>query len=257
MASVANKVLLTVDDVAAELSVSVIEIKRLISRNRLKATQISSGEWRITPEALSEYLTAGAKDLHLQDVDRDSELNPSGFDRSLTWRANKFEELIVAAVEATAPEDATLVQWFRELADSGVNRETIDRVLSWDGKPSEIANGRAPGSDVNGNSPTRFATYLDLFAVKVLRDQAAEEVRKLNPANNVLEALYFSPEQYETLVSLAYEAAAKRCLAFSKVVNFSAAKGVGIPEGRRVYFTLPLSRWLSPEAKSHFADIAF
>jgi hypothetical protein len=271
--STATNVLLSVDDVARELTCSPIEVKRLIAWKLLGATQLGDGgEWRIDADELRRYVKQGAPKLRLPEYDRHNSIG--WFENSLTNLAKAFNSAVSDAAAEQVPSDETLRRAFQD--EDNRFADTLDFPIANKGKVAELLR-MPPPSSMYGGTPqfaqsgkpangavamvTRFTSWADLYAVELLRDHARQMVEQaaLNNISSALAELYRSPGTFDELKAAAYATVSKRnCGVFSKVLTFDGKEfNSALPVNRRAYFYLPVSTFITPAAKDRLLALAF
>lgn len=197
--------LLTITDVARELSVRPAEVQRLIARGVLTANQVGHREWRIDREDLAAYVRAGGKDLAPPPDD------------PLGAYVQTFENRLFAAAADQRPSDARL--------EGLVTPEQHDLTIELRFSPelAAVVKARVDGNQFDPKAEqvtARYANWGDLFAVDRLRSVVAG---RLGSSWQV--QLYSTPSGYSGIVTAAYKALVSQVLAWRETRSVSAGEG--------------------------------
>lgn len=242
------KTLLDVADVAKELNVNPIAVKRLIARRRLQATRLGeTDQWRITAESLADYVKRGAQDLIGPAVDE------LWFTDNLAFQENLFSEKLLAAARDQRLTQADVDQ----LAKKQPKLE-FDLRLKLSPAMLTVVQG-PPGLDAfnpNKEMYARFKDWRELYLAEGLRNQARTAIRKNAKwkARPSIEMLYASPEQYSEITDAAMTAVEQKQLLFKE----SRLALQETEAQRNIHLTYLLSqKELVGSLRSRLIDIAF
>jgi hypothetical protein len=191
---VRTKMLLEVPDVAHELGVEPIDVRRLIARGELEARTVGADKLRVERAAVERLLM---KHIQLEISDQ---LHLDWFDsRPENLRAGEFKAKVRDAIEAVIPDDDPGadqdVRYSRRIREAG---SAVPR-------PLLIA--------VFGSRELPYANVIELYAVSELRRLARQEVNRSSVNARVegkrprgpLEVLYASQESYKKITAEAMQ----------------------------------------------------
>jgi hypothetical protein len=247
--------LLSIEAVAGELSCLPIQVKRIIARGRLPATQLGDerGQWRIAADDLRAYVATGATDFDFPPTNLDLADPANWFDSDESHLAAGFESEITLAAEEQIPGPDKLRAMFE-----GRNSETIDFPIAIVGKVADILRLPVPsstqGAALRRFDPTsRYKSWAELFLVWELRKYASQQLDVATPA---LAQLYESPARYNDIV----QGATDRLRAGKAAVVSQSLEMPGTPFGRyQVFFSLTNQNLLQTTGISvgRLAQLAF
>ena len=100
------KTLMTIDDVAAELNVKPLAVKRVIALRALNATTVGGDQVRVIPDELQSYISQGAPRLQMPKVGEDGWFVPPGDFNDLVTMDMTLRQMIKAAAPVDAPAKA-------------------------------------------------------------------------------------------------------------------------------------------------------
>lgn len=225
--------LLTVSEVAGELSVDDLAVMRLISKRALKGVQVGSGKnrpWRVTRAELLSYVSAGAKDLVMPTSS------------SAGWFDNRD---LMRHVIHNSIEEATQTQRLTDtqiLAAAGQGKKftrTITHRLQVSPSVRRVLQTRIDDS-------YRFDTVGDDFAAAQLRKAAREKMKPIAS----LHRLYSGSDE---LWRIQQEAV----LTFlSGKISYHEQRVVG-GSTFTIYYELLNSSWMNSDAVFIIMDKAF
>jgi hypothetical protein len=194
-------VLMTLEDVVADLNLESLDVLRLIARGTLAAQVVGDDAYRILQADVERV--ASSNDLKAPRVH-----GPTNWidDRPETMRANEFAAGVKTIIEDWIPE-----------SDPGA-----DRTVTYSKQIAELGN--APPKPlmraVFGDRTLPYRTPAELYVVSKVRLHAAQNVN--NKALNArvqgkrprskMETLYANPETYQRIVSQAIAAFARRSI---------------------------------------------
>jgi hypothetical protein len=260
MATETDSVLLTIDSISAELSISLDEARRLIAKKSIAAARIGAdGPYKATAAALEGYVSKGALDARMPGeyvADQD------WFTNDLTYLSAAFESAIISAAAEQIPSDADMRARFATVFADDPYKSSIDITLTNTGAIAAVLSRQVPltiwGTNPTGQVQTRFGNWGEMFAVETFRNMARQVIMDRDPASSPFSTLYESPEDFQSIASEAYSTAAQRRVVFSKNYVF-----IGSPwsqadtVSRRASFLFPLSNLFTPGAKPRFVALSF
>ena len=217
--------LLSFDQAAEELQTTVLAVKRVVARGRIKAHRLGeSGDWRVKAEDLTAYVAAGATDLD------PPKLTGRWLDQGPARSAVEFVEAVAEASENQIPEQAP------EASPGGVRR--VELQLS----PAilEVVQKPVPRLFKDSFAPEfPFRDWRELYLVDRIRALTRKLVEppKDMTSGEPLGKLYGDVEAYKRLTSEASEELLSRGVSFSRSY-WIASNGGGMWEN--VQFRLPI-----------------
>ncbi len=232
----AAPVMLTIDDVARELNVSALQVRRLVARSALSGTELHPGDWRFAPKELERYIGAGALDLAMPAVtDRWFE------DLGLRMEALEFQRAVQTATEDQRMPDAALRKAVEASRAESFNVKltaspALDELFAQPYRHQRHRKlFRVPGQD---NSPP-FELWSDALFVDQLRTAVLRRVRDASRLqDNHLLKLYASPSAYRGFVDPSEEEVRNGSISFSEVRSL-----VGVNVELTVNYSLALSMY--------------
>lgn len=254
-----NTVSVSLENAAAELGVTPLAVKRLIARNRLKATVVGNGTenkavgrrepgMRILPDNLAAYIGQGANDLTMPKT-----AGPWFEDRDVT-SSLAFRSAVIEAAEPQklSNEEATRIaaqqpdrqRFERQLTITPAIREVINRAVPAGPSAPNVA---AESSRFSAWKQAYFANLLRRHVYNNLKPQAGMPV-STKPA---LERLYSSPDEYRRVTMAAVVDELERRIAFD--ASYAVGRGRFV---KFIYF-LPHSAVLSELEAVQVRDLAF
>ncbi len=245
--------LMNLSEVAHDLSVTPLEVLRLIARKQLRATRLGdSGPYRVTVANLEDYVNRGAADLRLPEYTADR----AWFDDSLAHLADGFSTAIVEASAEQVPSDEALRGHF----ETDPRSSTLDYTLKVRGAVAEVLKRPVPVSPFTPRTEqtdSRFLDWAEAFATYTLRKTARQAIQGRNQAAPLLTTLYQSPKDFTAITGEAYAAAAKRNIVFSKMFSFTGGPFGLIPVQRRAMFVFSLANLFTASAMQRLLRVAF
>jgi hypothetical protein len=200
--------LLTLDDAAALLGISVIGVRRLIAKSLLPATLIGEADqtagWRVIGADLAAYIKGGAAQFTMPKIEGNWFARVPG--------AATFPDAIVAACQDQIPEQAPAVsegQAVQLRVTLAVNAVCLSRP-------------RAGLAFVEDDSlPDWRCCYL----MDLLHIMARGIAESSKPMQEPLAALYQSPERFRQVLAAATERMLEGYIGFSKQYLITSPNG--------------------------------
>lgn len=217
--------LLDLAGAAATLGASVLGVKRLIARSRLRAVRLGAGDtWRVDADVIRNYVAAGAADF-------DMPLTEGPWFRVIRSAAHFGQAIINGAadqVPAVMPAG---------IPETGAVRLKIT--------PPIAAAILAPPSifvgdvrTVPADADSAFPDWRTAFLAERIRGFALE-ILGLADASPPLARLYSDPDSYLRVVGEAVQRTLAGSIAFGKI--YAVTDQYGQPASRRISFELPHS----------------
>ncbi len=195
---------LTIPQVAAELDfrrdgamTQELKVLRLIARGRLPASRLGpTGPWRISIDALSQFIRGGARDLNGPRA-------VGGWFDPLAFIRQRFIDSFTREAESQLPDQI------------GPDEPTRDRKLAVTPSMRAIADSPVPANPIRGRTWGEFLDFATAFFISELRLRA--ELAARGPRSK-LAALY-DPDRYGVLVEDALAAILRSGLGFTHQVK--------------------------------------
>lgn len=217
------------DKAAAELEISPLEVKRLIARERLTATQLgTTGPWRIAGAELGRFIGAGAPDLKMPRI------SGGWFDSDDTsWAASQFHDRLIKAVTLGL----------------GNTPPTGDGPFEIKSVTPAMRHAMTRPAEKRLTPRQHEPTFIDAFhvwAVERVRFFAKRAIDK--PGTDRLATLYASPDDYAQVTTQAVAELLKSNIAFSYT----------FPGHYKTYrYSVPLSIMLDTARRTQILQAAF
>jgi excisionase family DNA binding protein len=254
-------------EVAENLSVPEIDIRRLIAKRKLKATQIGESKFSVLDSELDAFVASGAPDLKPpKPIDGD-------------WRLiypHYADQFVSAIGLAIAPQqltdEAVKAQYLKD------EQPTFDVTLT--ASPEVLAVCKQPPPETLGshftkaNDPNlRYADWRSLYMGAKLREQVRIVIRDF-PSNermggSPLAGLYSSPDKYEQIKTATIAAIQRTKILFLRAYTIQCKMDLKpwLPEQgdalapQTVWikgcYLLPHSSLATPEEFNNIADLTF
>jgi len=206
----ATSPLLSVDQVAGELGVQPLAVRRLIAFGALKANRLGdTGEWKVLPDALQKYVTDGAPLLKMPDVQ-------GGWfkDNPLRAAAEAFANEVRAILDPFLPQQAP-EESYKPGTLELFPKEALELVRKQAALPPITFGVRLPNQP--SAFPTRGAEYLASKLrdeLKPLADPTVNE--QMRSGATPLGKLYDGPERFQSLTQQARDRISQQRFAVHK-----------------------------------------